>query len=48
MVIGAAGFSRVRPIEARQGIILGKPAAIDMGKRARKPEFGHITALRPQ
>jgi hypothetical protein len=49
MVIGAAGFLRFfGPIEARQGIILGKSGRSGCRKRPRKPEFGHIIARRLQ
>jgi hypothetical protein len=48
-VIGAAGFldlsGRIQP---RQGIILGKAAPANPGKRPRKPGFGHINARRTQ
>jgi hypothetical protein len=49
MVIGAPGFLRFSgPIEARQGIILGKSAAADAANAQEKPEFGHIIARRLQ
>jgi soluble lytic murein transglycosylase-like protein len=49
MVIGAAGsLGFPWGIEARQGIILGKSAAMDAGKSLRKPDFGHINARRLQ
>jgi hypothetical protein len=45
MVIGAGRIVAIfGPIEARQGIILGKSDRHGSGKRPRKPEFGHIIA----
>src|ERR1700722_13525465 len=49
-VIGAAGFPKgvSGRIQPRQGIILGKAAPANRGKRPRKSGFGHINARRLQ